>query len=308
MDQVHLEGEIKVQRRYGPFDHQFSLLDKIYVERGTATDWNELKALHYKASETGVGPIFIRCVIEHSPGNVEVIGANVMTVPKILDAGRNQVFPHMKPNQKGVDSHLMQVMRTRWLNQNIRLNSRIVMDTMYRGAGIAYRFCNLAMRMSGYRFIEARSSMSKHNPFSFNAGMRAIAPNTASAQVQGLAMFAQNFQSPAYDLVAILGELQGMPKHLRERTLTNMRAFYYRHSSMEKSGDKRLSGHDRVNSLGNTPESTNYLIKQIMQLTFGATIYMVFQNPDHGIALPTRVPLSAFSNQSPTEPLRLDLL
>lgn len=308
MNQIHLEGSVRVQKRHGPFDHRFSLLNKIYVERGTAADWSELKALHYKASETGVGPIFMRCVIEHEPGRTEVIGANVLTVPKILDAGRNQVFPHMKPNQQGVDSHLMQVMRTRWLNQNIRLNSRIVMDTMYRGAGIAYRFCNLGMRLSGFRFIEARSSMSKHNPFSFNAGMRAIAPNTATAQVQGLAMFARNFESPAYDLVAVMNELQSMPHHLRERTLTNMREFYYRHSSMEKSGDKRLSGHDRVNNLGNTIESTNYLIKQIMQLTFGATIYMVFQNPDHEIRLPARIPLTAFDNQAPTEPLRLDLL
>lgn len=303
MKRVDLEGGVTIERRHGPFNHRFSLLDKIYVERGTAADWSELKALHYKASETGVGPIFIRCMIEHAPGNAEVIGVNILTVPKVLDAGRNQVFPHMKPNQKGMDTHLMQVMRTKWLNQNIRLNSRVVVDTMYRGCGIGYRMRNLAMRMSGFRFIEARSSMSRYNPFSFKSGSKPVAPRTATAQAQGLAMFARNFCSPAYDLVAILEELQTMPEYARERTMTDMRDFYFKHSSMEKSGDKRLEGHDRINAL-----PVHYLLKQIMQLTFGATIYSVFENPDFGRTLPPRIPVTAFDNQAPTEPLRLDLL
>lgn len=296
-------SETVLRASEGPFSHRLSLLPAIYVERGTVDDWNLLKSLHYKASETGVGPKFLRCVIEHAPGDTETIGVIVLTVPKVLDAGRNEVFPRLKPNQGGMDTHTVNVLRVKWINANIRLSSRNVIDTMYRGAGLGYRFRNIAMRMSGLRYIEARSSMSRYNPFYFKAGMRAVKPKSASGMEQGLAMFARNFQSPAYDLVAILEELAAMPDHVRDRTLFDMRDFYYKASSLEKSGEKRLSGRDRVNAL-----PVPYLLKQVTQLTFGATIYAVYQNPDFGRELPPRIAVSAFDNQPTDAPLRLDLL
>lgn len=90
MRRIDLDGEVIVEQRRGPYDHKFSLLSKMFVEQGTAADWNAMKALHYKADATGVGPLYLRLVIEHTPGNDEVIGVIVLTVPKILDAGRNQ--------------------------------------------------------------------------------------------------------------------------------------------------------------------------------------------------------------------------
>lgn len=296
-------AETSVRVHTGPYDHKLSLIPQIYVEHGSAEDWEALKALHYKASGTGVGPKYLRCVIEHEPGRDETIGVIVLTVPKVLDAGRNEVFPMLKPNQGGMDPKSINVTRVRWINANMRLSSRNVIDTMYRGAGLGYRFRNIAMRMSGFRFIEARSSMSRFNPFYFKAGMKAVRPKSASGMEQGLAMFARNFRSPAYDTVAIMQELDAMPDYVRDRALADMRDFYYRASSLEKSGDKRLEGRNRVNAL-----PVPYLLKQVMQLTFGATIYAVYENPDFGRELPARIPVSAFDNQKTNEPLRLDLL
>ncbi len=292
------DPDITIRVDAGPFNRPLSLLKHIYVEKGENADWNALKALHYKASETGVGPKFLRCVIDAPGAPKEVIGVIVLTVPKVLDGGRNEVFPHLKPNQTGMDTHTMNVMRIKWINANIRLSSRNVIDTMYRGAGVGYRFRNIAMRMSGYRFIEARSSMSRFNPFYFKAGMRAVKPKNASGMDAGLAMFARNFESPAYDYMAIMEEVKAMPEHVRQVAMRELREFYYRASSMEKSGDKRLEGRERVNNL-----PLPYLLKQAMQLTFGSTIYAVFQNPDWGRVLPERIALSSFDNQAPTEPL-----
>jgi uncharacterized protein len=300
---MQLEGDVTVVHRDGPFNHRVSLLKQIYVERGTVEDWHALKALHYKAHSYGTGPQFMRCAIEHAPGQTETIGVMVLQVPQILDSGRMEVFPHLKPNQNGVDSPLQNRMRIKWINANMRISARNVVDTMYRGAGVGYRFRNLAFRLSGYRFLEGRSSMSRFNPFYFKAGMRAVKPRTASGLEAGLAMFTRNFSSPAYDKVAILDELAAMPEHVRDRTLLDMRDFYYRHSSLEKSGDKRLKGHERVDNL-----PVGELVKQCMQLTFASTVYAVYVNPDHGRQLPARLPLSAFDNQAPHEPLRLDLL
>lgn len=286
-----------------------SLLKHIYVERGTHEDWEQLHELHYKSSNLGIGPRYMRCMLDDGVNPPQVIGVMVFTVPKPLDSGRNQVFPHLKPNQDGIDTRVMNVMRLKWINKHLILSSRTVLDTMYRGAGIAYRFKNIGYRMMGVRYVESRSSMSRYNPFSIKAGMKFVKPKNATAFEAGLAFFGKTFKSPAYDFYAIKREIEEMPEWLREKTLKDVREFYYRHSSMEKSGENRLNGTSRVEGM-----ELGYLLKQTMQLIFGATVYAVWANPDWDAttgemrALPARIPLLAFDNQAVDAPLRLDLL
>jgi len=294
---------------------QLSLLNDIFVERGSLEDWKMLHELHYKSSNLGIGPRYMRCALNDGTERGQTIGVMVFTVPKPLDSGRNQLFQHLRPNAGGKDSKLINVQRMMWLNKNLILSSRTVIDTMYRGAGIAYRFKNLGYRMMGFRYVESRSSMSRYNPFSLKAGMRFIKPKSAGAFEAGVAFFNKWFQSPAYDYVAIKAEIEGMPEWLREATLKALREFYYRHSSMEKSGDNRLNGTARVERM-----ELGYLLKQTQQLVFGATVYAIWANPDGELVrrgnvedwvprkLPDRIPLLAFENQPVDSPLRLDLL
>ena len=148
-----------------------SLMKHMYVERGSLEDWQLLHELHYKASQNGIGPRYVRLVLDDGVNPQQTIGVMVFTVPKPLDSGRNQVFPHMRPNQSGRDTKLMNVQRMAWINKNLILSSRTVLDTMYRGGGIAYRFKNIGYRLMGFRYVESRSSMSRYNPFSIKAGM-----------------------------------------------------------------------------------------------------------------------------------------
>lgn len=304
-----LDGDIRIERVEDAGSHKLSLLKDLYVERGTLDDWKQLHELHYKSSNLGIGPRYMRCVLDDGTEKGQVVGVMVFTVPKPLDSGRNQVFPHLCPNKGGRDSTLINKQRMKWMNDNLILSSRTVLDTMYRGAGIAYRFKNIGYRMMGYRYVESRSSMSRYNPFSIKAGMRFVRPKSAPAFETGLAFFSKWFVSPAYDYVALKKELEAMPEYLRERTLKALRDFYYQHSSMEKSGDNRLNGTSRVEQM-----ELGYLLKQTQQLVFGATVYAVWNNPDWDEStgkmrpLPARVPLLAFDNQAPHEPLRLDLL
>lgn len=302
-------AETHVERREGK-PGGLSLLKDLYVERGTIDDWKVLHELHYKSSNLGIGPRYMRCMLDD-----QVIGVMVFTVPKPLDSGRNQLFQHLRPNAGGRDTKLINVQRMKWINNNLILSSRTVIDTMYRGAGIAYRFKNIGYRMMGYRYVESRSSMSRYNPFSLKAGMKFVKPKSAPAFETGLAFFAKHFKSPAYDYVAIKDEIKAMPDWLREPTLEALREFYYRHSSMEKSGDNRLNGTSRVESM-----ELGYLLKQTQQLVFGATVYAIWANPDGDLVkrgkledwvarpLPKCIPLLAFENQGVDEPLRLDLL
>lgn len=295
--------EIEVKRIATPTKHVASLLKHMYVERGTVEDWHTLSDLHYKSHTLAAGPRLFRCVYDDGTQRI-LAGVMALCNPRILDSGRNEVFPFLKPNQSGLDTRTMNVDRVSFVNRNISWNNRTVLDTMFRGAGVAYRFKNLVYRMSKKRFIESRSSMSRFNPFSLKAGMRFTKPKSSPALAEGIAFFAGILKSPAYDYVAIKEEIEKMPPTLQRLTIDKIRVFYYKKSSQEKSGDKRDIGMTRVNGM-----SLSYLLKQTQQVIFGATVYAVYFNPEYDVEkkkfrkLPERIPLLWFDNQGVEEPL-----
>jgi hypothetical protein len=286
--------------------HQpLSLLRHIYVEWGSKADWDALCELHYKGHSLAAGSRYMRCVLRE-PGQAEqLVGVMVFANPQPLNKGRNEVFPRLKPNVNGRDNRLINQTRMKWINSNLTWNNRTVLDTMYRSAGIAYRFKNLAYRMYcaryGTRFVESVSSMGRFNPFSIKTGMKFVKPKPAGALEDGLKFFAGTFQSDPTDIVAVLLEFHAKPEDVRIYYDRKLREFYYRWSSMEKSGDKRVLGMSRINDL-----SIEYILKQIMQLVFSATVYWIWQAVDKPGALPESMPILAFDEQGPNEPLKRD--
>lgn len=300
--------DVVVKRDTAAGEQRLSLLDHIFVEKGDIHDWRALSELHYKGHTLAAGSRFVRCIYERD-GERALIGIMVFANPRPLDRDRMRVFPAMKPNQSGKDTKMMNKHRiNQGLNKSFTWNNRTVLDTMYRSAGIAYRFKNLAYRMycCEYRkkIVESRSSMGKFNPFSIKAGMQFTRPTSANALEGGIAFFRANFASSPHDVVALLEELKGMSEGTRQYTERKLREFYYKNSSMEKSGDKRDLGMTRVNGL-----DIGYVLRQTQQLVFGATVYWIWgPNPDAGRVMPLKLPLLAFDNQGTMEPLRLDLL
>ncbi len=264
--------DVEVERRELKKGHRLSLLNSIYIERGETADWNLLHELHYKAENLPAGPQYFRAALNDS-----TIGVGVMSNPKMLLRGRNNLMPHMKPNQNGMDNSLINRHRAKWMNNEIRCNSRLVLDTMYRGAGVAYRMQNIMMRMTGANIIEFQSSMSKFNPFAAKAG-----PN---------------------DQEGVMKELTEMSAPVRAKCVDEMRKLYFAVSVLEKSGDNRMNGTSRVDGMTEV-----YLLKSLQQVIFASPLYGLYKNPDYKIALPARIPLLAFDNQPVDAPLRLDLL
>lgn len=301
--------DLRIERREGAGKHRLSILENLWVEWGTKADWDALCELHYKGHTLAAGSRFMRCVLSHPGAPDELIGVMVFANPRPLDGGRNEVFSHLKPNVNGRDNRLINQARLRWINQNMTWNNRTVLDTMFRSAGIAYRFKNLAYRMYAgkynRRFIESRSSMGRFNPFSIRSGMKFVKPKPAAALEAGLAFFKGHFKSAPHDVVAIKEELDARPPGEREYLEVKLREFYYKWSSVEKSGDKMDLGMTRVNGL-----PIDYVLRQIMQLVFSATVYWLYVAPDLEAdgktcrALPERMPLLAFDAQEPTQPLR----
>lgn len=296
--------DMLVERRATPNRHSLSLLPEIYVERGTKEDWDLLHELHYKAENLGIGPRIFRCVLRG-----QTIGVGVMTVPKMLLSGRNELFTHLRPNVGGRDTKLINKYRAEWINAHCCTNSRLVLDTMYRGAGIAYRMQNLMMRMTGCQLIEFQSSMSKFNPFAAKAGIRFTKPKRSGNYERGLGWFRRWFESIPTDFVGVMAEVDAMPPAVREKCVAEMRKFYYDFSSMEKSGDNRMNGTRRVDAL-----PVEKLLKNLQQLVFASPLYGVYVNPDYdsaadrAVELPERLPLLAFDNQPQDAPLNLSLL
>lgn len=271
---------------------RFPLMDEMWVERGSKADWDLLHDLHYKAENLPSGPRFWRLAL-----NGDTIGVLVTSRPKGLLKERHDVFPSLKPG--GNETPLTNQLRFKWINGNIRVISRFVLDTMYRGIGAGYRFQNLASRMEGFRFIEIQSSMSKFNTFGQKAGFKFAQPRNSNKYEVGLKFFRSHFSSNPQDYEAIIAEIDDLPEKTRERMLSGVRQFYLQHSALEKTGGGR---HNRVERVAGM--STPALIKALQQLVLASPLYGVWKSPDLGRQLPERMPLAAFECQGVNEPLR----
>lgn len=302
MELLHDTPDLLIQRDPSPGGHTMSLLEHIRVEWGSKADWDALCELHYKGHTLAAGSRYVRCVLQEPGQEPQLIGIMVFANPRPLDGGRNEVFPHLKPNVNGRDNRLINQDRLRFINKNLTWNNRTVLDTMYRSAGIAYRFKNLAYRMycARYklRFVESRSSMGRFNPFSIKTGMKFTKPKPAAALDAGLQFFRGHFKATPRDIVAIQQELEGYSGAERELMERRLREFYYKWSSVEKSGDKMDLGMSRVNEL-----PIEYVLRQIMQLVFSATVYWFWAAVDKPENMPESLPLLAFDTQGPNEPL-----
>jgi len=269
----------------------FSLLEEMYVEKGTKADWELLHHLHYKSDHDPIGARYYRLVLRG-----ETIGVCCITQPRPLTKERHKVWKGLKP---GNDTKASNKFRYKWVNNNIVMIGRIVLDTLYRGVGASYRFQNLVARMSGYKIIEIQSSMSKYNPFAQKAGFEFVAPMRSNKFDVGMKFFRNNFDSHPADLDALLAEIEALPKIAQKPMIERIKAFYYAHSANEKTGDARDIGKERVANM-----STSLVLRQLQQLVLSSPLSGVYLNPDYQRDLPERIPLLAFDAQKTTEPLK----
>lgn len=289
--------EIEVCKNPTP---RLSFLDDIVVRKGTREDWKILEALHYKNHGTTTPGAHYYVMELHQ----DIIGVLMMASPKLLLKERHVAFPKLKP---GKDTKVTNVARMKWINANMAIVARCVVDTMYRGAGLAYRFTNIASRMEPKKFIEIQSAMSKYNQFAQKAGFLFVPPMRSNKYDVGMQFFRQTFKADPADLEAILNELESMSPIVREKTLEKVRVFYRKHSMMENTGKalidngKGLFSDRRVQRL-----PARELIYQLQAMVISCPLYGVYTNPDFDRKLPEKIPLTFFDRQKTNEKLQLD--
>lgn len=268
-----------------------SLLDQMTVQRGTIEDWRTLEDLHYKQSGS------LPAGSHHFTLKLgdELIGVLVMASPKLLLKERHVVLPRLKPT--GQDNKLTNQYRMKWINANMSVVARVVVDTMYRGAGLAYRFTNIASRMEGKRFIEIQSSMSKYNLFAHKAGFQFVKPMRSNKYDVGIRFFRSTFESDPADLEAIIEEWSAKDPIERAAVEKATKDFYYAHSALEKTG-KSLGG---VGEARVARMSFRDCVHALQQMVLASPLYGIYTNPDVGRDdMPDVVPLTWFDNQ-PTD-------
>jgi hypothetical protein len=265
------------------------------VERGTIADWHLLHELHYKSAGTPSAARIWRLRLGD-----DTIGALVMGAPKPLLKERHACMRRIKPG--GAETKLTNTHRYNWMNANVRVIARLVVDVPYRGVGVGYRFMNLASRLENFRYIEILSSMSKYNLFGPAAGFSFMPPMTSLKFDQGVKFFKSHFRSHPSDLIALMEELDGMRPFMREKTLKAVRDFYSRNSALENTGNARLNSEARI-----AAKSPEELIKSLQQLVLASPLYGLWESPDYALGvrqMPTQLPLSTFDEQPPTAPLK----
>lgn len=273
----------------------YALLDEMIVEPGDKKDWELLHHLHYKSEGKPVGAHYWKLTLHG-----ETIGVLALGLPRPMLKERFAAMEQIKPGFIP-DSRASNTARFQFINANFRVVSRIVLDTMYRGVGASYRFQNLVARMSGMRFVEIQSSMSKYNTFAERAGFRPAKPKRANAYDKGIRFFHETFASNPSDSVALLEEINSLKPVIREGRIREMRKFYYRNSAMEKTGSARNNGMSRVEAM-----EVEELIRQLQQLVLASPLWSIYQNPDFGRTdMPEMLPLRAFDRQPVTERLEL---
>lgn len=273
-----------------------SFLKDIYVERGTLADWRILEGLHYKGhGSLTPGSHYFKMTLDG-----EVIGVLMMAAPKLLLKERHVMFPKLKP---GHDTKITNTHRMKWINANMSIVARCVVDTMYRGAGLAYRFANIASRMEGKRYIEIQSAMSKYNQFAQKAGFRFVPPMKSTKYDIGIKFFRATFDADPSDTEAILAEIESLPSAAQAATIAKCRDFYAKHSMLENTGKALIdngNGKFADRRVANLP--VRDLVVQLQQMILASPLYGVYSNPDAGITLPERIPLLAFDNQDTEQP------
>lgn len=288
-----------IVKRHRPeeYPRHLDFLERMVVTRGTVDDWHALRDLHYKTDGKPFAPTYYRCELDG-----RLVACLVMAYPKLLLAPRHRMFPKLKPT---TNTTVANQYWGKYVNANFAVVSRCVVDTLYRGVGVSYRFINLVSRMHDRPLIEIQSSMSKYNPFAMKAGFQFIRPERPKTYESALRVFQRHFRNDPGDTEVVLEELFAMTPARRSRALADLVANYHKNSSLAKAGRNRGTTIQDILDTLQTRESIVKLFKEIHTLSFTTPLYGVYRNPDFGTQLPDRLPLLAFDYQDIHAPLDL---
>jgi nucleoside diphosphate kinase len=144
-----------------------SVIKNLRIVRGGFEDYKKLARFHYRDSRPGAYTAIF--VIKPDRGvSKEPVGVIVYTMPSAGAEMRNVATGNAFA---GFDNRTLLAL----INKNIRRISRVVIETRFRGLGLASRLVRETMPEMGVPIVEAMAVMGMVNPFFEKAGMKAYA-------------------------------------------------------------------------------------------------------------------------------------
>ena len=178
-----------------------SVVRGLVVERGSRADYEGLSGYHYRDEKIGpYSNIFVlrrveedrskktgdrrrekceRCEsLKGAKGAGEVVGVIVYSMP----AGGVELRREALGGYFDGLGNRAAVMK--FINERVRVISRVIIEPRYRGLGLAARLVRETMGQVGVEIVEALAVMGQVNPFFEKAGMRAFyGPERTEAKV-----------------------------------------------------------------------------------------------------------------------------
>lgn len=150
------------------------------ISPGTLADWAHFARWHY-LGHGRPGPVAAVYVawLDGRRAGIAVYG-----FPHLLLSARRHALP-APAHARNVLAH-----GAGWLNANVRLLSRVVVDPQLRGCGVAADLLRRTLPLLGVPFVECLAQMGRHSSFLRAAGlshMGAVRPPAAAARLVALA-------------------------------------------------------------------------------------------------------------------------
>lgn len=179
----------------------------IDISQGHITDYDALAAHHYRAGRPAT---HVRVLVARGLG--ERLGVLVASMPTLNGSWRRAGFADFA----AIDTRDKRA-QARWLNENLRCLSRVVIDPRVRGLGLAKLLVAAYLAEAPTRCTEAVAAMGHVCPFFAGAGMRPIECRASTADA-ALARRLDELSLGAMDLIA--RHRRGMPRAARDAIMT----------------------------------------------------------------------------------------
>ncbi len=154
-----------------------SVCRKLRVVPGCFDDYKQLAHYHYRDSRLGPFERIFALKPEGGTLHTKAIGVIVYSMP----------VPGLELRNVATDNFFVGFDRSTQLaliNKNIRCISRVIIETRFRGLGLASRLVRQTMPKMDVPIIEAMAVMGLVNPFFEKAGMRAYTAKIPARCVQ----------------------------------------------------------------------------------------------------------------------------
>jgi hypothetical protein len=235
-----------------------SISKNLVIERAPRRAYEQLARWHYRSSR--LGPYSAIFGARHQ-GAARWAAVIVYSMPAINSRMRARVMA----NRGGDIPAGSTEERIKWLNENVRCISRVVVEPRYRGIGLAARLVRETLPLAGVPIVEALAVMGQVNPFFEKAGMTRFDCSASDFQprlahvLEMLGIARWQFIDPP----AVHQQLERLSGELRLLAEAEIRLF--------------MKPYVKVRNMPHSLERTRFFLSRL----FARPVYYLWQRPEN---------------------------